>query len=368
VVYAAPHWGNHVTSLLFQGIVTAHSEQVEVFLVAVCKTDDSSEFEALQSHPRLTLVDVSEQDDETAAKTIQALAPDVVIDLGVYSNNNRPGVLAHRPCAVQVSWQVAPYSSGAPWLDYIISDEQVRPEEGWCSEAEVIMPDCFFAFTHHPLVPLPAPSRASLGLPENKFVFACLSNANKISPDIFQCWMQLLQQAPDSVLWLLANDTANILNFKREAEWAGVDPRRLLFAFRTHHEAHLVRFGAADLFLDTWYCNGHTTVAECLWAGTPVLSLRGKTFASRVGASMLHGVNLPELIVDTKEAYSQRALELYQNRESLAALRHRLADSRQQTSFMNTERRVAQMEKVFFEMKRRAQLGMAPAAFSFAAL
>ncbi len=366
--YVAPHWGHHVTGILFRQVVAAHDpDTTEVFLIGVRRPDDSSNLAALRANSALHFVDVSEQDDDAAARTLQALQLDVIVDLAVYNDDNRPEILAHRPAPVQVSWQAAAYSSGAPWLDYVISDAIVRPGDGWCSEAEVLMPGSYFCFSHEPEPPA-APLRASLGLPEQKFVFACLNNPAKITPGLFRRWMSILRQAPESVLWLLVNDSAGILNLKREAEWAGIDPRRLLFAPRVTPEAHIARLAAADLFLDTEFFNGHTTLAECLWAGTPAISQPGHTFASRVGASLLHSVGLPELVVDSAEAYEALALRLYRERDTLASLRTRLAENRLHAACMDVPGQARWLEKAFRHMRARFAAGQSPLPFAIADL
>ncbi len=366
--YAAPQWGHHVTGLLFRELVAAHDPaSTEVVVIALRTPDGSANLHALKSRPGLHFLDASALDDEAAARAIQALGLDVLVDLAVYNDDGRPEVLARRPAPVQLGWQAAAYSSGAPWLDYVIADAIVRPGDGWCSEAEVLMPSCYFCFSHEALPP-EIPARATLGLPDNKFVFACLNNPAKIMPGLFRRWMSLLAQAPDSVLWLLVNDSAGVINLKREAEWAGIDPRRLLFAPRVAPLAHIARMAAADLFLDTAPFNGHTTLAECLWAGTPALSEAGPTFASRVGASLLHSVGLPELAVDSPGAYDDLALCLYRDRDRLAALRARLATGRLKAACMDVAGQARHLEKAYRHMRNRHHQGLPPAAFAVASL
>lgn len=365
--YAAPNWGHHVTGILFRQLVAAHDADVDVFLISLQAPDNSDNLARLRAQPHLHFVDVSALDDEAAALAIRDLALDVLVDLAVFNDENRPTLLARRPAPVQVSWQAAAYSSGAPWLDYVISDAVVRPQDNWCSEAEVLMPTCFFGFSHEATPPV-APPRRTLGLPEDKFVFACLNHPKKISPALFRRWMTLLKQAPDSVLWLLVNDMAGIFNLKREAEWQEVDPRRLLFAQRVPPEAHLARLAAADLFLDTAPFNGHTTLAECLWAGTPAISQPGNTFASRVGASLLQAAGLPELVTTSSEAYDALALHLYQEPQTLAALRERLAVNRLQVAWADVQGQARHLENAFRHMKARHQQGLPPAPFVVADL
>lgn len=362
IAYVAPNWGDHVTGHLFRNLVTSHSSDFEVYIVSLNQLDNSPHINLLRQQENISFLDLSAMNDAEAAEALHALKLDIAVDLAVFNDENRPAVLAMRPAAIQINWQAAPYSSGAPWLDYLISDAVVRPEEGWCSEAEIMMPSCYFTYSHNGETPL-IPTRAHLGLPENKFVFAGLNNPTKINPAVFRTWMKILLSASDSVLWLLATDAAEVLNLKREAEWQGVDPARLLFAPRVRPEDHLARLGAVDVFLDTWPCNGHTTVAESLWSGTPVISLKGVTFAGRVGASILSSVGLPELVVDSEAAYIELALRLQRDRGLLADLRARLQENRLSADCFNGKKQLGYLEQAFREMVSRHRQGLPPEGF-----
>ncbi|MFZ5561506.1 MAG: tetratricopeptide repeat protein [Pseudomonadota bacterium] len=368
VAYVATHFGHHVTGLLFRHFFAAHDmSAVEVFVVSLGQPDDSANLRLIQDTPDIRWLDLSALDAGAAAAALRALQLDIAVDLAVYNDSPRPEVLARRPAPVQVSWQGAAYSSGAPWLDYVIADAVVSPGAGWCSEAEVQLPGCYFVCSHDGAPPA-VPARESLGLPPEKFVFSCLNIASKLEPEIFASWMRILAAAPDSVLWLLADSTAQILNLKREAEWCGIDPRRLLFAPRVAPAGHVARQGAADLFLDTRQFNGHTTVAEALWAGTPVLTCPGETFASRVGASLVASCGLQELIVESWERYEAQAMALYQDRARLQRLRQHLAGSRLQAPSFDLRRQAGHLEKAYRHMRARFAQGLPPAPFAVADL
>jgi predicted O-linked N-acetylglucosamine transferase (SPINDLY family) len=365
--YAATRFGNHVTGRLLRNFFAAHDpDAVEVFALALGPDDGSDNLKALRATPGLHWVDLHALDDADAAQRIHDLQLDILVDLAVYNDEPRPGVLARRPAPLQVVWLGAAYSSGAPWMDYLIADAVVSPGAGWCSEAEVQLPGCYFVHSHDGVPVVPA--RDSLGLPSEKFVFASLNLAAKIEPEIFERWMRILQQAPDSVLWLLGGHPAQVLNLKREAEWRGIDPRRLLFAPRVSPAAHLARQGAADLFLDTRTVNGHTTVAESLWAGTPVLTCPGRTFASRVGASLVQSCGLAELVVASWEEYEAKALALYRDHATLRQLREKLARTRLEAPSFNLRQQAAHLEKAFRHMHARRRQGLTPAAFRVAEL
>jgi predicted O-linked N-acetylglucosamine transferase (SPINDLY family) len=364
VGYVATHFGHHVTGLLFRNFFAAHDPHaVEVFIIGLGAADDSDNLKKIRATPGVHWHDLSALGDAEAAAAIRALNLDIAVDLAVYNDNPRPEVMGRRPAPIQVSWQGAAYSTGSPAFDYVIADALVSPGKGWCHEAEVQLPDCYFICSHDGAPPA-TPARATLGLPSDKFVFCCLNIAAKIEPGIFDSWMRILKAAPDSVLWLLAGNTAQIINLKREAEWRGVDPRRLLFAYRVRPDEHIARMGAADLFLDTRYFNGHTTVAESLWAGTPVLSCPGETFASRVGASLIQSMRLPELIATSWESYEEKAIALYRDRTALQALRTRLAETRWHSATFDMPLKARHMEKAYRHMRERFAQGLAPAPFN----
>lgn len=367
--YCAPRFGLHVTGLIFRQLFSAHDPATtDVHILSLAPDDGTPELAELRRTFGARYHDLSALDDHAAAGHIRALELDALVDLALYNDNARPGVLAWRPAAVQVAWQGGAYSSGAPWMDYVISDAVARPGDGWCSEAEVLLPQCYFVYGRYGPPP-EIPSRDSLGLPADKFVFACLNTPAKLEPGIFDCWMRILAQCPDSVLWLLGSGGApQVLNIKREAEWRGIDPRRLLFANRVPPLAHVARQGAADLFLDTYFFNGHTTVAESLWAGTPVLTRPGRSFASRVGASLVRSTGLPELVVESEEAYEAKAVALYRQREELQALRARLAQTRLTAPTFDVRAQAVHLEKAFRHMRQRFAAGQPPAPFAVADL
>lgn len=367
--YIAPRLGRHVTGLIFRALFDAHDPaSIEVHAIGLAPDDGSPELARLRAVLGPRWHDLGGHDDAAAADYLRQLQLDVLVDLAVYNDNARPEVLAARPAPVQVNWQGGAYSSGAPWMDYVIADPVVRPGDDWCSEAEVLLPPSYFFFGNDGSPPL-TPPRESQGLPDKKFVFACLNAPAKIEPALFDCWMRILSQCSDSVLWLLGSGgSAQILNLKREAEWRDIDPRRLLFAPKVAPAEHLARQGAADLILDTWQFNGHTTTAEALWAGTPVLTKPGRTFASRVSASLLQSMALPELVATNEETYEHKAVALYHDRAELQALRIRLAATRLTAPGYRANVMARQIEKACRHMRARFAAGLPPTSFALADL
>ncbi len=251
---------------------------------------------------------------------------------------------------------------GAAYIDYIIGDRTVVPfqNQQFYSEKIVYLPDSFQANDRKRLIPAPAPPRSQLQLPDDAFVFCCFNNNYKFTPDVFDSWMRILTRVERSVLWLVADNGSVEKNLRKEAAARGVDPARLIYAPRMPYADHLARLSAADLFLDTAPYNAGTTASDALWVGLPVLTRAGETFASRMAASLLIAVGLPELVTETPEAYEAVATDLATHPEKFAAIRNRLGRNRVTEALFDTQRFTRHIEAAYIEMYRRHQAGMRP--------
>ena len=205
--------------------------------------------------------------------------------------------------------------------------------------------------------------RAQVGLPDDAFVFCCMNNVYKITPAIFDIWMRLLDRVPGSVLMLYSQAPEAQDNLRHEAQARGIAGTRLVFGEPLAHDQHLARLRLCDLFLDTWPYNAHTTGSDALWAGLPVLTCMGRTFPSRVGASLLHAVGLPELVTDSFSDYEAMALLLATEPRTLKELRTRLAGRLMRAPLYDTPRYTRHLESAYTQMAERARAGLAPAAF-----
>ena len=305
-------------------------------------------------------LDVSEKSDQEIAELIRQREVDVVVDLMGFSGHNRFGVLARRPAPIQVNYLGYAATMGSDFVDYILADATVIPEDQsrHYGEQVVWLPDSFMVNDARRAISERIPGRGECGLPEGVFVFCCFNNTYKLAPDTFAIWMRLLHAVPDSVLWLSdANDTAKN-NLQREAETAGVSPQRLIFATRTGDVAdHLARQRNADLFLDTLPYNAHTTSADALWAGVPVLTCLGGTFAGRVAASLLKAVGLDELITHSLDEYEALVLKLAREPVYLASIRDRLLKNRNHCPLFDTARTTRHIEAAYTMMWERYQRG-----------
>lgn len=284
-------------------------------------------------------VDVRDYGDREVALLLRQWQIDIAIDLKGYTTSARPGILAHRPAPIQVNYLGYPGTMGVSHIDYILADKVVIPEsdQHYYQEKIVYLPDTYQANDQKRQIATELPSRAELGLPENGFVFCCFNNNYKITPVLFDIWMRLLQQVPTSVLWLFENNPTVSRNLRQEAIKRGIVPERLVFAPAIKLDKHLSRIRQADLFLDTLPYNAHTTASDALWAGLPVLTCKGNTFAGRVAASLLSAIGLPELVTNSLAEYEALALHLATNPEVLAEIKTKLARNRDTHPLFDTK-------------------------------
>ncbi len=268
-------------------------------------------------------VDLRDDSFATAARRIAADDVDILVDLKGYTQHARPEILALRPAPIQVNYLGYPGTMGAEFMDYILVDDYIVPvDQQTCfTENLVHLPGCYQANDSRREISPHDPSRQECQLPADGFVFCSFNNSYKITPAMFGVWMRLLKAVPGSVLWLLEGNRFAADNLRKEAAARGVAAERLVFASRRPLPEHLARHRLADLFLDTFPVNAHTTASDALWAGVPLLTLAGQTFASRVAGSLLRAIGLPELIAASLEDYEAMALRLANDRQCLADLR-----------------------------------------------
>ncbi len=266
------------------------------------------------------------------------------------------------PAPVHVNFLGFPGTLGAPWMDYILADATVVPDgdECWYAEQVVRLPDSYQPNDDSRAIPEVTPTRADEGLPDAGFVFCSFNNSFKITPPVFDVWMRLLQAVDGSVLWLLHGNAAAPANLRREAAARGVAPERLVFAQRRRLPEHLARHRLADLCLDTLPYNAHTTASDALWAGLPVLTCRGPSFASRVAASLLHAVGLPELVTDRQDDFERLAVELATQPARLASVKDKLARNRLTMPLFDTALFTEHLQAAFVAMLERQRNGLMP--------
>jgi len=292
---------------------------------------------------------------------------DIAVDLMGFTGECRSGIFALRAAPVQVNYLGFPGTMGADYIDYIVADRHVIPQgDTKCYAEKVVTLDgSYLPSDGTRPIATRTPSRAEAGLPERGFVFASFNNAYKFTPSMFDIWMRLLSSVEGSVLWLPRHHPAAVRNLMREAEARGVAAARLVFAPPVAGSAeHLARLRLADLFLDTLPYNAHSTANDALWAGLPILTCAGHSFAGRVAASLLQAIGLPELIADSLSGYEALALKLARDKSALASVRARLAKNRETSPLFDTARTTRNLEAAFTSMWERHQRGEPPAEFA----
>ncbi|HEY6870065.1 MAG TPA: tetratricopeptide repeat protein [Novosphingobium sp.] len=316
-----------------------------------------------------SFTDLNRHDDAAAAALIRAADLDILIDLKGYTKDARSAIMAHRPAPLQIAFVGFPGTMGAPFIDYLVSDAMVIPaaQRRHYTERILYLPGCYQPTDdRRPIAPV-APTRRELGLPDAGFVFCCFNQTYKITPCEFDLWMRLLDQTADSVLWLLGCNQWAEANLRAEATARGIDPQRLVFAEKLPQDQHLARIAQADLFLDTFRVNAHTTMSDALWAGLPAVTLAGRQFAARVGASILTAAGLPDLIAETAADYERLCLDLARDPSRLAAVRARVAGARSDCALFDTISYTRHYEAGLREVFARAQAGLPPADLVIAA-
>lgn len=293
--------------------------------------------------------DVGGLTDKAIADLARREGIDIAIDLKGHTNGMRTGIFAHRAAPIQIGYLGYPGSIGADFIDYLIADKVVIPacQRPFYAEKIISLPDSYQVNDDRRGIAERSFTRAELGLPETGFVFCSFNNVYKITPAEFDIWMRLLAKVDGSVLWLLRDNGWAEANLRAEAATRGIDPDRLIFADRMAQPDHLARQAHADLFLDSFNCNAHTTASDALWAGLPIITKLGASFAARVAGSLLHAVGLPDLATGSPEDYEQLALELATNPGMLATVGARLAANRTTTPLFDTERYARHIEKAY---------------------
>ena len=359
--YLSSDFQDHATALLLIETLEAHDRARFDVRAYSYGADDGRTMRKRLEKTFDAFSDVRSFTDIEAARAIHADGIDILIDLKGYTLNARTGILLLHPAPVQVNYLGYPGTLGADVCDYLVTDRFMTPPGSAAdySESFAYMPN---AYQPHGRAAPPGvmPGRAEMGLPPAGFVFCSFNQHYKITPELFGLWCRLLQCVPDSVLWLIDSDGARG-NLRNEALRRGVSPDRLVFAPDMAQAGHLARLQLADLVLDTAPCGAHTTASDALWAGAPIVTCPGETFASRVAGSLLHASGLSELIAADLDGYFDLALDLATNAQRLGALRARLADNRVTCALFDVAGYTADLENIYEIMWRRCQAGQAAA-------
>lgn len=360
LAYVSPDLREHPVGHLMAGVFEHHDKaRFETIAISI-GIDDGSRLRSRMLKAFDQFIDAREMTAEQTAQLMRDMEIDIAVDLGGYTSDTRTDIFAFRPAPVQVNYLGYPGTMGTDYHDYILADPHIIPPEHQQFYAEKVayLPDTYLPTDSSVKISEHTPTRVECGLPESGFVFCSFSHDYKISPPVFDVWMRLLVQIPGSVLWLMCRGELAQQNLRKEAQARGVDPARLIFAGRVPMvEDHLARYRQADLFLDTHPYNAHTTAADALMAGLPVLSYVGNSFPSRVAGSLLHAIGVPELATHSLLEYESLALRLAREPELLASFKSRIAANQANCALFDTAGFCFNLEAVFIAMWRAQQLG-----------
>ncbi|MBL0092991.1 MAG: glycosyltransferase [Piscinibacter sp.] len=361
IAYLSADFYQHATAQLMVQMLESHDrERFEVTLVSAGPDDGSPMRRRLRAACH-RFEDVRGRSHDAMARRIRDLGIDILVDVKGATDGTLLPVLAARPAPLQLNWLAFPGTSGAPYIDYIVGDPIVTPLDHAAHFTEKIaqLPGCYQPNDSRRARPSGA-DRSVFGLPRDKTVLCGFHQSYKISAAVFDRWCELLERLPDAVLWLLQWNTNVRDSLLAAASARGIGAERLLFAPLLPLDEHLARLACADVFLDTWPCNAHTTAGEALWVGVPVVTVIGQTFAQRVAASLLHQVGLDELVCGDEASYVDTVAALAQDSAKLAAVRDRLRKGCDAGPLFDGERFARDIEAMYERLWDRACEGLPP--------
>ncbi len=371
IAYLSADFTDHPVAHLIAGVIERHDRsRFETFGFSLYRDPAGGAMQLRMQRAFEHYYEVSDAGDREIGMMLREREIDVAIDLTGHTRGGRLGIFACRPAPVQVSHLGFAGTSGAPYMDYLVADRVVIPSgnDQYFSERIIRMPHSFLPNDDSQQIEPEAPTRRDLGLPESGFVFCAFNNAYKLNPTMFEVWMALLREAPASVLWLRGSE-AVAANLVREAQARGVDGGRLIFAPRIQAmAAHLARYRQADLFLDTLPYGAHATARDALWAGLPVLTCVAGGFASRVAASLLAGLGMPELVAENLQDYASRALQFAKAPAACADLRAKLARQRATRPLFDTDLYRRHLESAYVSVYEHQRQGKPPQSFNVPSL
>jgi protein O-GlcNAc transferase len=369
VAYLSPDLREHPVGHLMAGIFEHHDRsRFETFGISL-GIDDGSRLRARMEKAFDHFIDAKDMLPEQIARFMREIEIDIAIDLAGYTSDSRIAIFSHRPAPSQVNYLGYAGTLGTENIDYIIADPHVLPAQHWpfYTEKVVYLPNCYFPTDGSIAIAEASPGREACGLPVEGLVFCSFSHPHKINPPMFDVWMRLLKKAPGSVLWLATGSPLAQANLRSQAETRGVEGDRLIFAGRVPAiEDHLARYRLADIFLDTYPYNAHTTAVDALMAGLPVVTCRGNAFPARVAASLLENVGLPDMIANSLQEYEEKVSKMIGNPEAFMELKERLTKNRTESSLFNTKGICRDLEAAYIAIWRAQMLADTPDVLSLA--
>lgn len=364
LAYVSGDYREHATSHLIADLIETHDRsKFKVFGVSIGPNDQSLMRKRMEEAFDV-FIDVQTMTDDAIARWMRDQDIDIAVDLAGFAQHARMRIFALGAAPIQVGYLGWPGTSGADFMDYLIADQTVIPQDAveYYSERVVSLACSYQPNDRKRLRPSDRPTRQSCGLPDGAFVFCCFNNVYKISPELFDVWCRLLRAKDGSVLWLTDDSEKTASNIGREAIARGIDPGRVIVSKRVPNAEHLVRHAHADIFLDTLPYNAHTTASDALFMGVPVITCKGRSFHARVAASLLSSVGLEELVTENLQDYEDVCLRLADSESALAAVRAKLAQNLT-AGLLNTPRLAGQLEDAYGNMWSSWMSGASPELF-----
>ena len=350
--YYSADFYNHATCLLMAELFEKHDKSKFELFAFSFGPDIKDHMRTRVEASFDQFIDVSSMSDKEIAEFSRMLGIDIAIDLKGSTKDHRFGIFSYRAAPVQVSYLGYPGTMGAEYIDYLIADKTLIPEESqkFYTEKIAYMPHSYQVNDRSRVIADRVFTKQEVGLPEEGFVFACFNSNYKITPDVFDVWVRILQSVEGSVLWLFEENKTASANLRKEAQKRGLAPEKLVFAPKMELSEHLARHKLADLFIDTLPCNAHTTASDALWAGLPVLTCMGESFASRVAASLLNAIEMPELITSSLKEYEELAVALGKDPQRIQALKQKLESNKLTTPLFDSTLFTQNIEKLLYNL------------------
>ena len=360
--YYSPDFREHPVANVLAELLELHDKNQFELFGFYFGPPDSSKIHKRVSSAFNHFIDVGLKSDKDITLMSREIGIDIAVDLTGFTASARTDIFSHRAAPIQVNYLGYPGTIGAEYIDYIIADPIIIPTERqqYYSEKVVYLPNSYLVYDTQRSMPNRVFTKDELGLPKDSFVFCCFNNNYKITPNTFDGWVRILKAVKGSVLWLLEDNPIAASNLRKEAQFRGLDPNRLVFAKRMDPSEYLARNYVADLFIDTFPYNAHATATDALWTGLPILTYMGESFASRVAASLLNAIELSELIATTQEQYEARAIDLATNPEKLKAIKYKLERNRLTTALFDTPRFTKHIQAAYKQMYERYQADLQP--------
>jgi len=352
IAYVSSDFKNHPFSYLTVGLLENHNKNnFEIYCISSSKNDNSDIQKRIKNACK-NFIDVSNKNNFEIATLMNDLSINIIVDCGGYTKESRIELFSYLPNIPKVGFLGYPGTLGGNINQYIIADKTVIPENQKInfSEKIIYLPNSYYPTDNKAKIDKNSISKKECSLPQNSFVFCCFNQSYKITPEIFNIWMDILNNVEKSVLWLVSTNKWAQNNLKQIASSKGINKKRIIFAKKVSNQKHLSRIKNADLFLDTFPYNGHTTACDSLFMHVPVLTMKGKSFASRVAASLLNAIGLNELITESLKEYKLSAIELGKSKQKLQFYKNRLFANKSTYPLFDTKLYTKNLEKAFLEI------------------